>query len=242
MWETNVDAESLGLTGLKKGNAMRLTRVMALMGLAAMTMGLLGGCNKGLQAERNQLYSENMQLRSELDTVNQAVDACERQRADLAAQVGDLQATNDQLRSDLAQKQQEPAARSTGFENIPGVDSEYRRGEVVARVEGDVLFDSGKIVLKGNAKSTLDRIVGVLNSTYSGRRVRIEGHTDSDPIKKSPWKTNDRLSCERAMAVKDYLSGKGIDGVRMYVAGFGPSMPRESKQASRRVEIVVLLD
>lgn len=221
---------------------MRLTRVMGLAGASVVILAALTGCNDGLKAERDQLYSENMQLRSELDTVNQAVDACERQRADLMVQVGDLQATNDKLRSDLASKRAASGGRATGFEDIQGVESEYRRGEVVARVEGDILFDSGKVDLRANAKATLDRIAGVLNSTYSGRRIRIEGHTDSDPIKKSQWKTNDRLSCERAMAVKDYLTGKGVDGVRLYVAGFGPSQPRESKQKSRRVEIVVLLE
>jgi len=110
----------------------------------------------------------------------------------------------------------------------------------VVGVAGDVLFDSGKTELKRSSKSTLDRIAGVIASQYPGRMIRVEGYTDSDPIRKSHWKTNERLSAERAMSVEAYLVSKGVDNDQVYSAAFGPASPKGSKSASRRVEIVIL--
>jgi len=57
---------------------------------------------------------------------------------------------------------------------------------------------------------------------------------------KDKWKTNERLSGERAMAVEDFLSSKGIPKDRIYFAGFGSDKPKSNKKDSRRVEIVIL--
>ncbi|MEX2217992.1 MAG: OmpA family protein, partial [Phycisphaerales bacterium] len=105
---------------------------------------------------------------------------------------------------------------------------------------GDVLFDSGKATLKASAKKTLDNVASTIKSRYGANVVRIEGYTDTDPIVKSGWKSNERLSGERAMAVEEYLSSRGLPKDRIYYAGFGSSRPKSTKKDSRRVEIVIL--
>src|SRR5690606_7017515 len=112
--------------------------------------------------------------------------------------------------------------------------------EVVVSVAGDVLFDSGKATLKPAAKQKLDQVARIIRTQYPGQIIRVEGYTDSDPIRKSGWKTNERLSGERAMAVEEYLVSKGLSRDQIYYAGFGSSKPRASKKDSRRVEIVIL--
>jgi chemotaxis protein MotB len=103
-----------------------------------------------------------------------------------------------------------------------------------------VLFDSGKATLKSTAKAKLDKVAQVIKSQYGGQTIRVEGYTDTDPIKKSGWKTNERLSGERAMAVEEYLVSRGLSKDQIYYAGFGASHQRTSKKDSRRVEIVIL--
>jgi len=63
---------------------------------------------------------------------------------------------------------------------------------------------------------------------------------DTDPIRKSNWKTNERLAAERALSVEEYFSTRGIDKDRMHIASYGPARPKGSKKDSRRVEIVIL--
>ncbi len=201
----------------------------ALAALAALAMGatVLGGCAGGkadydaVLAENNELRERNGELESALQEANTRNASLEQENRDLAGR-GD-------------------GAGGTGFEDINGV--RVRRGaggEVVVDIAGDVLFDSGQTTLKSSARKTLDRVAQVLNSSYSGNMVRVEGYTDSDPIKKSQWKTNERLSSERALAVEEYLVGKGVGNSRVYSAAFGSARPKQNKEQSRRVEIVIL--
>ncbi len=50
------------------------------------------------------------------------------------------------------------------------------------------------------------------------------------------------LGYERAFAVRQHLLSNGVTASRMYLASHGPDEPRTTKAASRRVEIVVLLN
>ncbi|MFI4872513.1 MAG: OmpA family protein [Phycisphaerales bacterium JB061] len=203
--------------------------ITSLLGSAVCLTGLVG-CNTVPREDYDAAVAESAQLRSEL--------ASARERLASAS------SRNSQLEQDLllAQSEVEKALANgtTGFEGIEGTTLSSRGADVVVGVAGDVLFDSGKVDLKNSARQTLDQIASVLNTQYAGRSIRVEGYTDTDPIRKSSWKTNERLSAERAMSVEAYLVSKGIDNGRIYSAAFGPAHPRGSKAQSRRVEIVVL--
>jgi len=103
------------------------------------------------------------------------------------------------------------------------------------------LFASGKVELRAEAKKTLTEIANVIKREYSGKRIRIEGYTDTDPIKRSGWKDNLQLSAERAGAVHRHLQEQGVPGESMDLVGRGQWHPRDSKSRSRRVEIVVVV-
>lgn len=210
---------------------------LLLLGLAGL---LLGGCNKNLKEQNEALYAENQELRSELTNARDALDLCETERAQMAN-------TIDSLEAQLDEAQSAPASGRSGFEGIEGIEVEQgRRGEVTVRVPGDVLFASGKVNLRNSSKRTLQQIAGVLQSDYPNGSIRVEGYTDSDPIRKSDWKDNLELSLQRAAAVERYLSSQGVGSERIYSAGFGEANPRasnsnpEGKAKNRRVEIVVV--
>jgi len=103
-----------------------------------------------------------------------------------------------------------------------------------------VLFDSGKISLREPAKKSLDKIVSVLKDKYKGKYIRVAGFTDTDPIKKSGFKSNYHLGFDRAYAVREYLVGKGMDGKLMSLSSYGPDVPLKTKALSRRVEVIVI--
>ncbi|MFW6335805.1 MAG: OmpA/MotB family protein [Phycisphaeraceae bacterium] len=215
------------------GSRMLLTAVLALVAVAA-----LPGCNKQLQRERNALYMQNQELQEELDRARAALDASQGRNAELAQRVADLEAQ-------LAQRPEPepaPAAANTGFTGIEGVETFSSGGNVTVRVPGDVLFASGKTELRSSAKATLTEIADVIESEYAGETIRVEGYTDTDPIRKSKWTDNLELSLHRAAAVERYLTERGVSADRIYSAGFGESQPRSTKEQSRRVEIVVVLN
>ncbi len=214
----------------RAGGALKAASLAVGLALAS---GLLGGCaNKG-GGDAQALRDENTSLREQLTQLENALDTCEERNAGLISDRDAAVAEADRLRGSSG-------SRVTGFDGISGVSVSQRGGEIVVDIAGDVLFDSGQVTLKNSAKKTLDQVAEVLRSRYGSNQVRIAGHTDSDPIRKSQWKTNERLSAERALAVEEYLSTRGMDKDRMYIAGYGAAAPKGDKSTSRRVEIVVL--
>lgn len=120
------------------------------------------------------------------------------------------------------------------------------KGLVITFV-GEVLFDSGKDKLRSESFERLTKVANVLNTTVRDLSIGIEGHTDSDPIKYSGWKSNWELSAARALSVLHYLIDEHqIDPQRVFAAGYAEFQPvasndtREGKQKNRRVEIVIL--
>ncbi|MCW5753099.1 MAG: OmpA family protein [Phycisphaeraceae bacterium] len=214
-------------------NALRA--VVILVGLGTL---VLGGCSQGTKQKYNLAIEENQELRRRVAALQTAKDATDAQNAELIRAMEEMQA-------ELARGTPAPGATS-GFNqpllgsDLAGVTVGTRGQDLVIAVAGDVLFDSGKATIKTSAQRTLDRVADVLKSRYPSHEIRVEGYTDSDPIRKSGWKSNEHLSFERAISVEHYLVSKGIPNDRIYSAAFGPARPRATKQESRRVEIVVL--
>lgn len=114
-------------------------------------------------------------------------------------------------------------------------------GTTTVNFLGDALFDSGKATLKESAKTNLNKLAAALKKQYAGKPVKVNGHSDSDPIRHSKWKSNQELSEARAKAVREYLVTKGVNASLVSATGFGDSQPKSAtdKAKNRRVEIVV---
>jgi flagellar motor protein MotB len=199
------------------------------LGLAMAGLGLTG-CNS-LKDENALLMEENQTLREELNNRNAALEAANLDLRDRTLQVS-------QLRRELESQPAQPAG-GTPFDGIPGVTGTYAAGVVTAVVENDIMFDAGKTTLKSGAKQALDSVASILKTSYPGQEVRITGYTDTDPIKKSGFKTNYHLGFERAFAVQEYLISRGLEKKRVAIATYGPNRPLGTKAESRRVEIAV---
>jgi len=119
-------------------------------------------------------------------------------------------------------------------------------GTTTVNFVGDALFDPGQAMLKSDAKANLNKVANVLKKQWSGKPVKVQGHTDSDPIKKSHWASNQDLSQARANAVRDYLISQGVETNRVVAEGLGDAKPKDlaktsaAKAKNRRVEIVVV--
>ena len=212
---------------VQKEFSMRFSGLVVI-GAVVATLGM-SGCKNSLKTENETLTAEVADLRGQLEARNAALDQCEQEKRAREQQLAELRRGGS---GDMA----------TGFENIPGVTGSASAGEVTASVESDLLFDSGKATLKANAKKSLDAVASVLNATYGTAHIRVAGHTDSDPIRKSGHKSNYHLGFERAFAVRDYLVSKGVSANRLSLASHGPDVPKGGKPQSRRVEIVVVLN
>lgn len=108
---------------------------------------------------------------------------------------------------------------------------------------GDVLFDTSQATLKSGAYGTLDRLATALREK-SGRRVLIEGHTDSVGSDEN----NQGLSERRAQSVQLALTQRGVARDQTSALGKGENFPvatndsAEGRQSNRRVELIFTED
>jgi flagellar motor protein MotB len=122
-----------------------------------------------------------------------------------------------------------------------------RAGERKVAVVLQDAYPSGSDSLSKNPKAVeaVARLSQVLQQSYPGSRIHIEGHTDSDPIRRSPWPSNDALALARADTVKKLLVQAGLPEGQVQTEGVGARNPLakggtpRAKSANRRVEIYV---
>jgi len=104
----------------------------------------------------------------------------------------------------------------------------------------DVLFDTGRYTLKPGAREKLAKISGIVLA-HPGLKLEVEGHTDS--VGGDDY--NQKLSEQRAAAVRDFLVSQGVSSNLVTAKGFGKAQPVASndtaagRQRNRRVEMVV---
>ncbi len=116
-----------------------------------------------------------------------------------------------------------------------------RVGEgIVVEFSSKVLFAYDKSNLSDEAKTSLNKLVKVLNS-YPDTDIELQGHTDS----KGSEEYNQALSERRANSVSGYLIGQGINGSRLTIKGFGETIPKytndtaDGRTQNRRVEFLI---
>lgn len=207
------------------------------MGLsAAVLLSMLSaGCQNKLYDENKKLYDENKALRAQNDQMRMQPQPVVQQPVQQSPPVQVITAPTTQPLV--------TAPPSSPPEQIGGLETEVNpeKGTTTVRLPSDVFFDPGQATLKQSAKASLDKVVVALRKQFAGKRVEVDGHTDSQPIRVSRWNSNQELSEARAKAVKDYLVAHGIDSSRVTIRGFGDTRPRGTDMAkNRRVEIVVM--
>ncbi|MHC4186235.1 MAG: OmpA/MotB family protein, partial [Planctomycetota bacterium] len=167
-------------------------------------------------------------------------------RGELDEQLAQSQQRIEELKRQIEEGKQTPGG-ATGFGDGYDVAFDPRAGTITVTLENKILFSPGKATLKSATSRELDHIESVLRSKYSGKPIDVVGHTDSDPIKRSPWKDNWELSAQRALSVVRYLVKRGVpeDGLRAVGCGAARPVAENStaagKAKNRRVEIVVYM-
>lgn len=102
-----------------------------------------------------------------------------------------------------------------------------------------ITFATGQATITPASDQVLTDLLAVLTANADWK-LRIEGHTDNVGDKAA----NLKLSNARAAAVAAWLTGKGIDGARLSVAGLGDTQPvgpnttEDGRARNRRVVLI----
>lgn len=120
-----------------------------------------------------------------------------------------------------------------------------RNGKMVLELPSAILFESGKADLSQDGEATLKEVADVL-SKIKNREFQVAGHTDTDPIRNSPYKTNWELSTARALSVVLFLEKNKVASKNLSAAGYSEYQPTASNQndkgkaENRRIEITLM--
>lgn len=203
-------------------------RGMCLFGILGI-VALGAGC-----AETKRLRQENQQLNENLTSLQQ-------ENAELSSKASQYESELNRLEN--SRRELEAKLKGTG------ATVRIKNGAVSVVLPGSVLFDSGQATLRPQSKATLKKIANILKTSAANELVRIEGHTDNDPISKQrdKYKSNWELSAARSAAVLHYMVEEcGISPTKVYIAGFGQYQPvaenktKSGKAKNRRVEFVLV--
>jgi chemotaxis protein MotB len=190
-------------------------------------------------------------MRSQLAALEDALNASEARDKESQARIADL---GSRLNVALAQRVQELARfRSDFFGRLRQILGNRPDIRIVGDrfvFQSEVFFDSGAAVLRLEGQAELDKLAAALNDL--AREIppdipwvlRVDGHTDKRPVSGiGEFKSNWALSAARAIAVVQYLAGKGVPPQRLLAAGFAEFQPLElgetedAYRRNRRIEL-----
>ncbi len=225
---------------------------MGWIGLAAVAVisCLSTGCQNKLYDENRALYRQNNELQAKLreNEARSSQMQAQPQSPDQSAQLASMQqeiANRDARITELQNQLNKPQPNTSSEDNnlLKGIEvtRDERAGTLTVNLPGDVLFASGSAELKQSAKATLDKVISAIRRDYANKKVLVRGYTDTDPITrtKDKWTDNLDLSAARSRTVAKYLTEQGLDSKRVGMQAYGETMPKNNKEHSRRVEIVV---
>jgi len=228
------------------------------LGFLIIAVILMAGCRstatdrmRVLEAQKADSERRNDQLKHQLAELRAQQIEAESARDSANARAEALNAQLEMQRRPTGRPAAQPVVvdRAALEEELRGTGVQLTGdGHGGARIvlASDVTFRPGRADLNRDAAGVLAKIAQALRSTEGVQAVRVEGHTDSDPIVTSGWSSNDALSLARAQIVRKYLVTQGVAEDFMTVEGHGSNQPvapnttDAGKARNRRVEIVLL--
>ncbi len=129
---------------------------------------------------------------------------------------------------------------------LDGITTKITDKGLLLTFDDKYLFASASAYLDSNAKKLLDKVGVIICKKFVLHAMRVEGHTDSDPIRSMQYPSNWELSSARASSVVRYLIDRFKFSPSLFSAiGYADTRPLETSispkdPANRRVEILIM--
>lgn len=198
------------------------------------------------QRRRQEAESQAQQLQEQVAAAQQAAQVAQQAAQLTQAELERARQQTAQTQAELEKARQELATRETESRRAQMEQELARLASTKTDSRGlivtlpGIFFDTGKSEVKSGSKNTLTRIAEQLKSDDT-IRIAVEGHSDSVGSDES----NQKLSEQRATAVRDALVQAGISADRVTAAGRGEANPiatnktAAGRQQNRRVELII---
>lgn len=190
-------------------------------------------------AERSKAEAEQQAARrAQADAQRAQAEAAAAEAEARAQKARQEQQDAEQSAQQAAQQTEQMRERLKQQLNQVLQTTETARGLIVNM--SDVLFDFNKYSLKPDARVKLAKVSGILLA-YPNLTLQVEGYTDN--IGSDEY--NQKLSEERANAVRDFLVSQSVPQGSISATGYGKANPiadnstNAGRAQNRRVQLVV---
>ena len=219
------------------------------------------GLEKKLEKTEKTLKDTQSELTQTKEILENASEAARKIAADrnkLQQDKSNLEREKESLRSKLTKIESElQRIREQSQRSITAIQERFKdtvgavldeAGRLTLDVKGKILFETGSANLSKEGKELLDAIAKevLLNKDYAEYAIRIEGHTDNNPIAGDALQNWD-LSTQRSISAVKYLQeNANIDPKRLSGTGYAFYQPidtaetDEAKAKNRRIEIILV--
>ena len=129
---------------------------------------------------------------------------------------------------------------------LDGISSKITDKGLLLTFDDKYLFANASAYLSSDAKKLLDKVGVLICKKFVLHSMRVEGHTDSEPIRTIQYPSNWELSSARASSVVRYLIERFKFSPSLFSAiGYADTRPLETAispkdPVNRRVEIIVM--
>ena len=129
---------------------------------------------------------------------------------------------------------------------LDGISTKMTEKGLLITFDDKYLFAPASAYLDKKARKLLDKVGVIICKKFVLHHMRVEGHTDSDPIKSSQYPSNWELSSARASSVVRYMIDRFKFSPSLFSAiGYAATRPLETAisprdPVNRRVEILIL--
>lgn len=212
-----------------------------------------------LMAEKDALAKSLAESQEAIKKLEQDNAQLMQDKDDLAKQIAavkaDLEATKGEISKVKQMVEMKEKELQTLKSTVEGAFADYEK--LGLTVAGDnerlyismpekVLFKSGSARLDKDDKTVLKKLADIMVANPD-LKMRVEGHTDDQPIASGPYADNWDLSVARSLAVSRELIKQGVKPDQITASGSGEYQPAvkdnpksaETRASNRRTEFVL---
>ena len=215
----------------------------------------LGNAQAKKDMDAKELTERAANLQSEVERLNSALSTAEQTRESRDVEYAALsERLNKALADRVSELNQLNKFQSQFFGAVRDALSGMNGVDVSSDrfvISSDILFPVGGFTLSAEGKKQIQIIARIIKNMETkipanvGWVIRVDGHTDRLPVKKSAklYKNNLDLSLLRAKEVVNGLISNGVGERRLIPAGFGEDYPlvegktAKDLQKNRRIEL-----
>ena len=245
-----LDNQIVLLDALKKEMESKISELAGRLNENGKTLLIEKEFSTSARAEVALLNQQMSTLRVQLAQIRTILEISEAEAKKKNVQIVNL---GKRLNAALASKVQELSLyRSEFFGRLRDLLGKHQGVRIVGDrfvFQSEVLFAKSEAEIAAAGQAQLDQLATTLLEIaleIPGEIdwiLRIDGHTDNDPISTSRYPSNWELSTARAISVVEHLINAGLPANRLVAAGFGEFHPIDkrndeiSQRRNRRIEL-----